>query len=156
MRFSSSETEIRFPDLSPPQRAQLHDIASQFGLESESHGAKNKRVLVITKPGTPLPALSSYSHLSEEPSDTIQVTEHFTFSGYISLRGPCVEMSAAFNLDQVPESFRAEREQRDGAQHHITLLARKEVSELKKKQIGAPQLLTELGKVLESFTCKAQ
>eukprot|EP01111_Echinosteliopsis_oligospora_P014275 TRINITY_DN5347_c0_g1_i2.p1 TRINITY_DN5347_c0_g1~~TRINITY_DN5347_c0_g1_i2.p1 ORF type:complete len:191 (+),score=29.34 TRINITY_DN5347_c0_g1_i2:60-632(+) len=110
--FSEDDTsvELRFsPSLSPSERKFVHHIADILGLDHASTGkGKQRHICCKKRPIT-----------TNKEEKTIH--EVFCYKGYVCLTGACVDTSALFIKNKVPEDYITNRIKRDGLGHHITL-----------------------------------
>ena len=116
--------------LSNEERKAVHSLAESLGLTHESSGDKDARVLTIGR------SVDQRSAISD-----VLICE-----GYVALQGASVEAAAflAKSEDRISIESRTARRARDGDQHHITLVTRKELQMWAKRQ--------GLAKVSRDFT----
>lgn len=148
VRFAhSSEDAISLPSLSSVERAVAHKIAESLSLDHVSEGQGAKRQLWIRK--------RKSAANSEDGGAIPPGADQVHWKGYLALHGESVEFAAhSHGLADVPQDWRAHREDRDGLEHHITLVSRTELEHLALAQTGAKKVTKEfVSDLLWTFAC---
>lgn len=134
--------EMSLPNLSAAERAIAHRVADDLGLEHVSKGEGAKRYLFLKKKERGEDGAASASE------DTLM------WKGYVGLQGPTVDYYASQYLSRVDPDWQAMRRDRDGAEHHITLVSRAELEGLALATTGAKKVdKSFVSDLLWQFVC---